>query len=136
MYKHPHIPVYKEVYHDARNSCCVIGGLDLGMHDRGLRTYFEPINERRLMIQILSITIMVILLIEALILSRRMLRYLRKLNRYYICGKRFRAVAESVTKARLLAEQGQHAACLRELDRTNRLLYLAGLRYQRILPKE
>lgn len=65
---------------------------------------------------IISTIILIVLAIETIYIAKGVIRDLNKVLRFYKFTRKLIMIALSVNKAKVLAEQGKHNACLQELD--------------------
>lgn len=65
---------------------------------------------------IISTIILVVLAIETIYIAKSAIKDLNKVLKFYRLTRKFNAIALSVNKAKVLAEQGRHNECLQELD--------------------
>ena len=75
------------------------------------------------MLEILQIILWIILLLEGVVLYKKSLSTIRKLNNLYKRTKRYKLLAESVSRARIYAECGDIKSCVREIDRAHYILF-------------
>lgn len=64
----------------------------------------------------ISTIILIVLAIETIYIAKTTVKDLNKVLKFYRLTRKFNAIASSVNKAKVLAEQGRHNECLQELD--------------------
>lgn len=75
------------------------------------------------MLHALQIVMWIILLIEGIVLYKNNLSSIRQLNGLYKRTRRYKLLAESISRAKIYAECGDIHSCIREIDRSHDILY-------------
>ena len=64
----------------------------------------------------INVILLIVLAIETIYIAKDVVKNLNKVLKFYRFTRKLNAIALSVNKAKVLAEQGKHNACLQELD--------------------
>lgn len=85
---------------------------------------------------IFNTIILIITAIETIYIGKSIVKDLNKVLKYYKLTRKFQAIALSVNKAKVLAEQGERNACLQELDSACIQITRAANSYTKLLTEE
>lgn len=65
---------------------------------------------------IINVILLIVLAVETIYIAKDVVKNLNKVLKFYKFTRKLNMIALSVNKAKVLAEQGKHNACLQELD--------------------